>query len=165
MMDPKKLREIQNCGWEIASVKEDACFVRCPSRGCGMMAKINEGAKVPQRVRPSATGEHVLGQYSDIRDALRARRKDLRLTSVEVEEVAGLTSGHVAKAEQENPHRHITLPILISWANALGYNVALVPADLPPVTLRMISDTRKIEEARGRHPKFRSGGREKDRRA
>lgn len=163
-MDPKSLKAIQNAGWEIAAVKEDACFVRCPSKGCGMVARIQNGAKIPKRIAPSAVGEVRLEQYSDIRDALRDRRKDLRLTNVEVEEVAGLTSGHIAKAEQENPHRFITLPVLISWANALGYRIALVPDELPSVTLRMISDTRKIEEARGRHPKFRDGGRARGRR-
>lgn len=164
-MDPKKLREIQEYGWEIAAVKENACFVRCPSRGCGMLARIEDGAKIPHRIKPEAIGEVRVTQYSDIRDELRARRKELRLTSAEVDDVSGLTSGHIAKAEQDNPYRHITLPVLISWANSLGYNIALLPADLPPVTLRMISDTRKIEEARTRHPRFRTAARARDRRA
>jgi transcriptional regulator with XRE-family HTH domain len=164
-MDPKNLKAVQDAGWQIASVKQDACFVKCPSRGCGMMARIREGANIPQRIRPADVGEVRLEKYSDIRDTLRARRKDLRLTSAEVEEVAGFTFGHIAKAEQDNPHRFITLNTLIDWANSLGYRVALVPDALPAVTLRAISDTRSIEEKRGRHPKFRHGGRGTDRRA
>ena len=145
------LREVQGRGWQIEAVTPDSCFVRCPTPGCGMRAKLLQGVTIPPRIDPGYVTHIPLGSYDEGREALRARRRELRLTIKEVEYAAGIATDHLAKAEKDEPSRVFNFSYFILWARTLGYQVALVPTDLPAATLRAVSETREKVESRARH--------------
>ena len=143
MTDLKFLKDVQNSGWSILAVTEGACIGRCPTSGCSMKALMTEGKPIPQRVvayGPSL--DMPVGGYDEAREVLKARREELLLTIQELEIVSGIAETHAAKFERAEWTRQPNTETFIEWAAALGYEVVLRPVDLPPITLRMISETR-----------------------
>ncbi|MFW8636972.1 helix-turn-helix domain-containing protein [Cribrihabitans pelagius] len=98
-----------------------------------------------------------VGSYDGARMALRARREALGLTISEVEELAGATVDHLAKAEKDGSSKLPNAQLLLEWAQALGYEVVLRPTELPAYTRRVICYTRDRLEARQK--RFRLEGR------
>lgn len=146
-MTKEFMSDVQRSGWIIEAVGETACAGRCPRSGCGMVAKITDPAAIPT-VRREGHGGVVIGSNEDMRLALRAKRKHLKLTQEEVEMCAGLTAHHVAKAEKDDPSRIVTIDTVAVWAGALGYQLVLMPVPLPPTTLSAIERSREIASTR-----------------
>jgi hypothetical protein len=93
----------------------------------------------------------VIGNYDDLRGVLWNWRHELRFSILEVEEISGLSTDHIAKAKKENPVRQPNLDLVLPRAHALGYDLVLRPRDMTPYALRVIAQTRNKEEQRGRH--------------
>lgn len=146
-MTPDFLKKVQAAGWAIEEVDEDRCTVRCPQPGCAMRGRFVEGGAVPRRDAPRPFNLPVR-QFDDARQALRDRRQTLGLTIAEVEELAGIAQDHLAKFEKVDFVKPPNIETFLEWAAALGFDVLLQPADLPPITLRYISETRAKQEAR-----------------
>ncbi|WP_010137575.1 helix-turn-helix domain-containing protein [Oceanicola sp. S124] len=163
-MDQKFLQKAQEAGWVIEAVHEDSCIVRCPVDGCGMRARVRAKGDVPPRINDRVPSNYPVGSFDDARQILRDRREDLALSIVEVEEAAGLTKDHLAKIERDRDGRVPNLDTFIYWANALGFDLVLRPADLPRKTQSMICDTRALTGRRGRRfeneRRRRAGGRD-----
>lgn len=141
-VDPKFLRSLQDKGWIVESVEADHCVVKCPADGCSMRAKVKAGPSIPERCNTSVERERAARLYDDARKVLRRRRQDLLLSTTEVEESAGLASAHIAKSERPDFTRVPTFDTVAMWAAALGYEIVFKPTDLPPMTLRFITDSR-----------------------
>lgn len=162
-IDPPFIKAVQKAGWLIKEVDADRVVGSCPHAGCGMSVDLKPGRAIPATCgHRSDAGERTIGSYTAARDALRWRRESLCLTIKEVEEVAGVTVDHLAKAEKDDPDRVISTQIFIEWAKSLGYDVVLRPTEIPPMTARYIADTRHRMEARRRiwqrQVKRRGGG-------
>lgn len=149
-MDTKVLREIQRLGWIIESVGKDACVVKCPEQGCGMRARIRKDTGAPPRLNERVETDIEAKSFDEVRQMLRARRLELALSIPEIEEAAGLTTDHLAKFERPDFSKIPNLDTVIYWAGALGFELVLRPAELPPMTLRMITETRPILPQRRR---------------
>lgn len=144
------LKRAQRAGWIIEGVSDDGMLCRCPSAGCGLRVKIKYGASI-QSCDPGLSRDPraiPVGSYEDVRKLLRERREDLLLTIPEVEEIAGITKDHIAKAEKENPTRTPGLDIIAEWAAALGYEIVLRPTQLSALSLRLIDETRRYRGRR-----------------
>lgn len=151
MTDPKFLKRVQESGWSIDVVGDGNCVGKCPTAGCSMRALITDGKHIPRRVVENGPSQDIsLPDYNVARLTLQGRRQGLGLTIREVEEVSGLADDHVAKFEPENWQRQPTLDTFITWAATLGFDVVLRPADLPPITLRKVSETRAVQAKRQR---------------
>jgi transcriptional regulator with XRE-family HTH domain len=157
------LKRAQRAGWIIEGVDEDGMLCRCPSHGCGLRVKMKFGGPI-QTCDPGLNRDPrsvPIGSYEDVRVLLRERREDLLLSIPELEEIAGLTKDHIAKAEKENPTRTPGFDLLSVWAQALGYEFVLRPAQLSPLSLRTIVETRQyrgrrlLERARRRRERAR----------
>jgi len=81
---------------------------------------------------------------------LRDRREQLCLAQDEVEDCAGLTTGHIAKAEKVPPDRVMGLDHMKMWAEALGYDIVFRQKDLPMVTLGVMGRSRDTVVSRRR---------------
>lgn len=153
-MSMDDLKRVQRAGWLIVASDEDKTIAKCPANGCGLCVSIPHGAKVqscdPGLVR--APSDIPVGNFEDLRQVLRDRRRELLLTIPETESVSGLSVDHIAKAEKENPVRLPNVDTVIYWAGALGFELVLRPTGLPPAALRIISETRQFaKRRRGRH--------------
>lgn len=154
-MSVDDLKRAQRAGWMIEGVTDDGILCRCPSAGCGLRVKMKFGGPI-QHCDPGLYRDPrsiPIGSYEDLRCVLRDRREDLLLTIMEVEDIAGLTHGHLLKAEKENPTRTPGLDIISEWAAALGYEIVLRPTNLPQLSLRIISE---IRQNRGRRLQARA---------
>lgn len=144
------LKEIQKAGWMVLGTLEDGVLCQCPSFGCGLKVKIKRGAK-PQQCDPGLSrhpADRPIGSYEDARQLLRERREDLLLSIPEVEEIAGLTKDHLAKAEKDNPSRLPELDTIVVWAQALGYEIVFRPTQLSNMGLRLIAETSRYRGRR-----------------
>jgi len=144
------LKKAQRAGWIIEGADDDGMLCRCPSAGCGLRVKIKYGGPI-QSCDPGLNRDPravPIGSYDDVRRLLRERREDLLLTIPEVEEIAGVTKDHFAKAEKENPTRTPGVDIIAEWAAALGYEIVMRPAQLSPLSLRLIDETRRYRPRR-----------------
>ena len=166
-VDLKFLRAVQRAGWQVQGADEGRCIARCPSPGCGVKVALTPGRSVPARSAPSFSVEkHVTG-FEDARSFLKERRLDLLFTIQEVEEIAGMTVDFLAKFEREDwatagTVRQPNVQTFVEWAQALGYNVVLVPGELPPYALRMIEQTRPRAAARLKRRRLEAGRRQAD---
>lgn len=149
-MDAKFLKQCEDAGWHIEAAGDDFVIGKCPSVGCGLRAKLEQGKAVP--CADPGRRRDILDQkaefYDDARMILRARREGLGLTIREVEEIAGAGVDHLAKAEKDDPTKIPNAQLLIEWAQALGFEVVLRPTELPAYTRRVICDTRDRLDAR-----------------
>jgi hypothetical protein len=163
-VDPKFLRDVQRSGWLLNKVERQEVTASCPNQGCGLKVALRPGGAIPQACTPHlAMADVAVGSFGDARKILRKRREDLALTIKELEEVAGAAGDHFAKAEKDDPTKIPNAQIFLEWAASLGFAVILRPVAMPPVALRMISDTRQKTEARRTmqpyHRARREGGR------
>lgn len=149
-MSVDDLKRAQKAGWIIQGVDDEGILCRCPSSGCGLQVRIKYGGPV-QHCDPGLTRDPrsiPVGSYDDVRRILRDRREELLLTIPEVEEIAGTTKDHLAKAEKENPSRVPGFDIIAEWAEALGYEIVLRPAQLSSLSMRLIAETRRYRRRR-----------------
>jgi len=140
MVDRKFLREIQHSGWSIEQVGKRQVIARCPAEGCGMRALLSSGAPIP-KVDPdfSRSGlDRPVESYDDFRRILRERRESLALTLHELEDMVGVATDYLAKAEKEDPFKMPNIQTGIDWAGAVGLAVVLMPTDREPGEWRSI---------------------------
>lgn len=151
-------------GWRVQSAEEGHLIVSCPGDECQMKAKLVPGKKIP-RICTAKGHPHdmVVRSFDDLRQVLRNRRNDLRLSMTEVEEASGMAQDQLLKCERENPTRIPNLDMGIFWAAALGYEIVLRPVPLPRVTARKIVETRDMVERRGQNIVRMEARRDKDR--
>ncbi len=151
MTDPKFLKDVQSAGWSVQSVTEGGCVAQCPTSGCSMRAMISAGKQIPKRQVDQGPSQDIeIGGYDEARRILREKRRGLALTIGEMEIVSGIACDHAAKFERDDYSKPPHVQTFIEWAASLGYEVVLRPTDLPPITLRMISETRDRVAARQR---------------
>lgn len=151
-MDPKFLKDVENAGWSIEAVDQDSVVGKCPSVGCQLRAKLEQGRYIP-RVDPSCRRsvlDHKVSSYDEVRELLRQRREGLGLTIREVEEIAGAAVDHLAKAEKDDPSKVPNVQLLIEWLQSLGLELVVRPGEMPAYTRRVIAETRDKLEARRR---------------
>lgn len=149
-MNPDDLKAVQRAGWAIAGVDEQTVTAKCPTHGCGMMARFKVGGTIPRRDVGATRFDTVVTCFDDAREVLKSRRQELGLTIPEVEHISGIAGDHLAKFEKTDFSRIPNIETLMSWTAALGYEVVLRHGELPAVTLRWIADTRPKIEARRR---------------
>lgn len=152
-MNPDFLKSVQRCGWQVQSADESGCIARCPTPGCGVRVALKSSSSIPKRAVEGWTIEKVVDSLDTGRRFLKERREDLCLTIAEVEEIAGMATDHLAKFERENwatagTVRSLNFETFKNLAEALGYRVVLVPGLLPPLALRIISETRHMVPGR-----------------
>lgn len=147
-VDTEFLRRVQNAGWHIETVTTEAVTAKCPSNGCALRAQLRPELTIPSCDTARDRKERVIGQYDDLRRILRSRREKLGLSIRDIEEIAGATGDHIAKAEKDDPSRIPNGQIMIEWANALGFDVVLRPKAITPYGLRVICETRSKLDAR-----------------
>ena len=151
-MSVDDLKKAQAAGWMVEGALEDGILCRCPSHGCGLRVKIKYGAPI-QQCDPGLSrhpADRPIGSYEEVRQLLRERREDLLLSIPEVEEIAGLTKDHLAKAEKDNPSRLPELDTILVWAQALGFEMVLRPTPLSNMGLRLIDETGRYRSRRVR---------------
>lgn len=153
VMDQKFLKNVQAAGWRIVGVDETSVIGACPSVGCGLKAKLDQGKKVPE-VDPGCKRnvmDRPVASFSEIRDVLRPRREELGFVIKDVEEIAGLAVDYLAKFEKDDPSKIPNIEAVMNWAEALGYEFILRPKEMTPYALRRLAETRdKLDKRRRR---------------
>lgn len=163
MVRPEFLKEVQAAGWRIERVNPDDVVAGCPQPGCGLKVKLTPKSPIREACpAPTVAPEVVVRTFEDARKVLRPRRDALFLTIKEVEEVAGMAVDYLAKFEKDNPSKYPNVQTFIEWAQTLGYEVVLRPAELPPLALRVIADTRHLLKQRVRMQAHHQGRRASD---
>jgi transcriptional regulator with XRE-family HTH domain len=143
MTDPKRIKDVQDAGWLVQAVGDSFCVARCPTAGCSMRALIADGKDIPQRVVERGPSIDIpVGGYDALRRVLRERRRELLLTIKETEIASGIAEDHMAKFERDEWNRQPNVDAMVEWAASLGFEVVLRPVELPPITLRMIAESR-----------------------
>ena len=150
-MDTKFLEQIQDAGWHLEQVGQRQVIARCPAEGCGMRALLSSGAPVP-KVDPNNARfglDRPVEHYHDFRRILRERRESLGLRIGDVEEVSGVGTDYLRKAEKEDPTKIPNFQTALDWAQSLGYEIVLRPGTISDrLSLRTICDTRDNLEKR-----------------
>lgn len=139
----ERLMQIQRAGWRVEVPLQDSVVVRCPAYGCGLRATIKDDDPV-QGCDPNvqrSSHDIPIANFEQTRSLLKQEREKSLMTLSEVEAAAGLTSGHLNKAEKENPQRQPTLDTLVLWAGALGYELVLRPKPLTKLSCRIRVET------------------------
>lgn len=161
-MDQKFLKQVQDAKWQIKAAGEDFVVAQCPRAGCNLLVNLKPGGAVPQTCRPGPDLlERVVSSFEDARLFLRERREDLGLSIRDTEEISGAATDHMAKWEKDSPSKIPNTETFLEWAKALGYDVVLRPAPLPPLALSMIIETRPLiarRVQRNRHLRTRREG-------
>lgn len=138
-MDPKFLRKIQDAGWHLEQVGEKQVVAKCPSRGCGMRALLNAGTKVPEinPPQPMAGLYRPVETWDDMRRVFRERREAIGLRLHELEDVVGVATDYLAKAEKEDPAKTPNAQTAFDWGQAMGLYVRLKPMENWPQSERI----------------------------
>ena len=148
-MDQGFLKDVQAGGWPIERVNPDSVVVGCPNAGCSVKVRLKGGSKIPYAC---ANGEQLRHQvvtvFDDARVFLRGRREELRLTIRDVESISGMADDFLAKFEKKNPSKYPNVQTFVEWAQSLGYQVVLTPAEFSPLALRVLAETRHLMTAR-----------------
>lgn len=143
------LDQVQSAGWHISGAEENTVIGSCRAHGCTMRARLREGASIPQVCSPFSNPSDIpVRSFDDIRTVLRQRREDLALSIPEVEHASGMAYDHLAKCERPNPTRIPNIQIVAEWAASLGFELVLRPSSLPPISLRIICDSRTSTKTR-----------------
>jgi len=143
------LQAVQQAGWCIDEVHAHGLVAKCPRHGCGLRVDLSPGKFIPETCSAvPGMYEVVVPEFKDARTFLRDRRDSLRLNIAELEECIGLTKDHLAKIEPDDPFRLPNVVTFIEWAQALGYEVVLRYAGLPPKTISYITQTRDKSSVR-----------------
>lgn len=148
-MDQSFLKDVQLRGWPIERVNLDDVVVGCPNDGCSVKVRLKNGSKIPDPCNTGAKLRYqVVNVFDDARTFLRSRREELRLTIRDVESISGMADDFLAKFEKENPSKYPNVQTFVEWAQSLGYQVVLTPADFSSLALRVIAETRHLIPAR-----------------
>lgn len=164
-VDQEFLKAVQRAGWKIKLVDSGRVLAGCPRAHCEMQTVLKPGSPIPDTCSPDPGMIEVeIRSYDDGRRTLRDRRQDLCMTMTQVEFCAGLTEGHLLKAEKDNPDRVMSVEGFIVWANTLGFEVVLRSGDLPPVTLRELANSQpQVETRKQRRAMYERRREEKER--
>jgi len=141
------LREVQGRGWTVVQAKEGVCIAACRAPGCQVSLTLRHEGHIPEGSAPSSAGDAVT-DWQAVLDMLIRRRRLLRLSIEEVEEAAGLTSGHLSKIERG--WRIPNVETLLHLFSTLGFDMRILSAPLPAPPLRAIATTRAKEPSRAR---------------
>lgn len=148
-MDQSFLKDVQQKGWPIQTVTEDTVVSPCPNAGCSVRVNLKSGTKIPTACRAGVElRSQVVTVFDDARVFLRSRREELRLTIRDVESISGMADDFLAKFEKEKPSKYPNVQTFVEWAQSLGFKVVLMPAEFPPLALRVIAETRHLIPAR-----------------
>jgi len=148
-MDQAFLREVQSKGWSIQSVTEELVVAPCPNSGCSVRVNLKSGVAIPAACRAGVEARsQVVTVFDDARVFLRSRREELRLTIRDVESISGMADDFLAKFEKEKPSKYPNVQTFVEWAQSLGFKVVLMPAEFPPLALRVIAETRHLIQSR-----------------
>lgn len=148
-MDQGFIAEVEKAGWLVKAVDKGDVLAACPRAGCALSVRLKLGAAIPKTCKTGPNLASVtMSSWSDAATFLRSRRDALCLSIKDVEEIAGAATDHFAKAEAINPTRIPNAEIFFQWANALGYDVLLVPGQLTPYARRIIAETRAAQSWR-----------------
>lgn len=151
------MHRVQRQGWSIVSADESGVTARCRARGCAMGARLSLDGHVPKVCKPDTGPQEITVEvFEHIRVTLKARREELQLTIAELEDIIGMARDQIAKCERENPSRIPNVQTIMEWGEALGYRFAMIPANLPAITLRHIETTRDVAEWRKKKLKSRA---------
>lgn len=157
---PEFMRDVQRAGWLIIAADEKAVLAGCTRAGCNLRIRLRAGGKVPEACNPDpAIGEIIIDNWSQVSDRLLERREQLCLSIKDVEYAAGLADDYLAKFGKHNPAKIPNAQAFFEWARSLGYQVVLRPTDLPPLTLRVLAESRDPKIMADRQNKFRHFGR------
>jgi transcriptional regulator with XRE-family HTH domain len=148
-MDQGFLKEVQSAGWPIERVNRDNVVVGCPNAGCSVNVRLRSGSRIPGACDSGdQPKQQVVTVFDDARVFLRGRREQLRLTIRDVESISGMADDFLAKFEKEKPSKYPNVQTFVEWAQSLGYQVVLTPAEFPPLALRVLAETRHLIPAR-----------------
>lgn len=151
IVTPQFLRDVQEAGWQIKGANEGAVLGGCPREGCSLKVNLKPGRPLPVACTSGKERTQVVVRtFEDARIPLRERRKELGLTIKEMEEIAGITVDYAAKFEKDNPSKIPNAETFFEWAQALGYDVVLVPSALPSKALSYIANSRDQQGVRKR---------------
>lgn len=103
----------------------------------------------------SGMGRAAFASYETLVSELVRRRCQIGLAQADVDDAAGLTSGHVAK--WESFAKVASPPSLLLWAQTLGLQITTAPAPLPAATIRAIDD-RQAKPYRADQARFKIAG-------
>lgn len=148
-MDQSFLKDVQAKGWPIELVTEDLVVSPCPNLSCNVRVNLKNGTKIPTACKPGVEPRsQVVTVFDDARVFLRARREELRFTIRDVESISGMADDFLAKFEKEKPSKYPNVQTFVEWAQSLGFKVVLMPAELPPLALRILAETRHLIPSR-----------------
>lgn len=133
----------QERGWVLFSSTPEGLTFRCARMGCEHARFVSQERVESGRTLAACQWEHRPGanryavpSYSEMVYLLREARWRMGLSQEELGACIGGADGHVNKLEVGD--RRATMPTLLEWAQALGFDVVLMPAPLPKATLRAI---------------------------
>ena len=153
-VDREFLAKVQAAGLMVRRVEEKHLVAQCQVQGCGMLMKLSILDQVPDHGRDfRRANSWDVPTYDDMRKILRRRREEISLTIAEVEDIVGFANDHLAKIENDRATRIPNAMTLFDWIHALGFQVALVPGEMPATTLQTIADTRDSIPIRERSAK------------
>lgn len=153
-LDQFFLRQLQRFGWIILAAEENRVLCGCPREGCEVKLCLTPKSHIPQTSGKGPDyAEIIITGFEDARPFLREHRENLGVTIRELEEAAGIAVDFLAKFEKDDPSKIPNVQTFIEWAQTLGYEVVLRPGKLPPIMLRIISETR--DKLQQRRTKFR----------
>jgi hypothetical protein len=146
---PEFLWQLQRAGWVIVGASTESATVKCPMPGCQIRTRFAPGKDIPKACATGSERHFIVRSYDEGRKFLKERRADLLLTIPDVENIIGCADDHLAKFERDSysdpsltTMRMPNAQLLIDWANSLGFDVALVPSELPRKALFVVADTR-----------------------
>lgn len=130
-MDPKFLRKVQDAGWHLEQVGEDQVVASCPNKGCGMRTLLKNGARIPEVSQDRAQYGlyRPVETWDDLRRIFRERRETLGLRLHELEDMVGVATDYLAKAEKEDPSKVPNTQTAFDWGQAMGYYIRLRPKE------------------------------------
>ncbi|MBL9045956.1 MAG: helix-turn-helix transcriptional regulator [Tabrizicola sp.] len=138
---PDFLRSVQRSGWLIDYVVDGLAAGQCPRAGCGLRVNLRPGSQIPQTCRPSEILAGVPVQdFATMQRILAERREALGLSQTDLDECIDLSPDPAGK--MEGGARTPAVTSLFGWAAALGYEVVVQHAGLPPKTLAVVARTR-----------------------
>lgn len=153
------LKKCQAAGWLVVGATDTHALCKCPSFGCGLKFSVPYGTNPPrpEKMVGRDPSEKRIESSDEMRKFLRYCRQERLLSIPEIEQLAGLAHGHIAKAEKDDPsRRNLSIETVLYWAGALGYDLVLKPSAMPNASLRVLAesiplhDRRRRENARSR---------------
>lgn len=154
-VDKKFLQDVQKANWAIVEANDRCVVGKCTGAHCGLRAQLTPGAPLP--TVGSCSSALIVNSFEDLKQILHNRRNELTLSISDTEHASGFADDHLRKMDTPSPTKIPNLQAAIDWANTLGYNLALVPTDLPTATLNIMAETREMADSRKRSIQRREG--------